>query len=1105
MADVEMIGGRSGTLRPWLFRALGEERKDGHIRQVILVPEQYTLQAERDLIAGMGLPGLLNMDVISPTKLQTMVREWAGSSGLRPLDETGRAMAIHRALHACEEELTYYRGIGSLFGAVPRMEQTLSELRESGLTSEMLSMTARTAQSGARRARMQDLARIWQAYDELTAMRFDDPAAAWEGTCARLGKSGLWDGVSLYVYGFDMVRPDLRALIVAAASACAKVHVLLTMTEEKAPDGRIFRVQRESAMDTAEALRREGRSCAIRYTDLRREDLPAELTFLERNLFSEAPETWEEDPGEQVSLFAAANPTAEAWNAVSTLMTWHERGMPWKRMAVALGTESAMSSALTAALRKNGIPFFYSRKDQASRHGVSRLLCAALDCISGGYRTESLLQAALSGFGALSREEGAALENYVTANGIEYGQWRQPFTRGEKAEEAEALRKRLLVPIERLHDALRDAEGAEESVRSVVAFLEEENICAQLRERQELLMAEGLYAEAVVDRQIWDLLMRILDQLQALLSGQRASLREMARFISGALERSRISSLPEDEEGVTIGEIGHMLPGETDALILMGMNDGVMDIPDGGLLSDSERDCLMAAAGARVGLDRKRMVMIRQADYYRTMTLPEKFLRLSYSLRGEDGKARMPGEPVLELKRLFPHMEEDGGLRADGIPEHPRTPWMAVKGLGPLMREMRDGDREDLPGEWKTALRQLWERPEERLTIREMARRFLPDQEEEKIRPDTALRLFQADRVSISRLECYAGCPYQHFIKYGLRPVIQDAWEFTAAETGNFFHAALEGYINRAVREQEWPALEEDRVNGLMDEVLSGLTEEWAKGPLSGDAGGVWQGEEYIRRVRHAASVLTRFAQNSDFRVVGTEIPFGQEEGLPPLILTLSDGTRVALQGKIDRLDAWDTPEGRYLRVMDLKSTPRELDPAKMDRGEQLQLMIYLRAARQSQPRGLAAGAMYFPVQDGDVNAEGPEEADKKRIADVRLRGVALAEEKVIRAMDREISPFSVGKVFNQDGSVSRSAPWALEARVLTELMEAAVERAGELCEGIRRGDIPAAPSVEKEGRSACTWCDYLPVCKKRRERPLESGLTFAEAAEKNALRKREK
>ncbi len=1107
MVEVKIIGGRSGTLRPWLFRTLGEEREKKGTRQVILVPEQYTLQAERDLITGMNLPGLLNLDVLSPTKLQTMVRECAGDSGKRQLDETGRTMAIHRALHVCENELAYYRGIGSLFGAVPRMEQTLSELRESGLTAEELGKNAARARNGAQRARLQDLSRIWEAYDALTKERFDDPAAAWDEMCSRLGESGLWNGISLYIYGFDMVRPDLKALILASVSVCESITFLMTMTETDAPDGRIFRVQRETAEDLAKELEKRGKSCGITYLETGRENVPEALMFLEKNLFSESAETWEGDPDPAVSLFAAANPTAEAWNAVSTLMSWHEKGMPWKRMAVALSMESAMSSALTAALRKNHIPFFYSRKDQASRHGVGRLLCAALDCVCNGFRTESLLKAALSGFGTLSGEEGAALEDYVLANGIDYGGWKQPFSRGEGAEQAEEMRVRLIGPMERLHDALTDAAGTEAGVEAVVAFLQEENVYAQLKERHELLMADGMYAEAVVDRQFWDFLMKTLDQMQALLSGQRVSMREIAGFLSGALERGRIASLPEDEEGVSVGEIGHMLPGETDALILMGMNDGVMDIPEVGLLNDAERESLRASAGVRVGLDRSRMVMLRQSDYYRTMTLPEKYLRLSYSLRDEDGRARMPGEPAAELRRIFPQMREDGGVRADGIPDHPKTLWMSVKGLGPLLRRMREGELEDLDGEWKAALRQLWDGREEGSALREMIRRFFPERKNGNIQSGTALRLFQADRVSISRLECYAGCPYQHFVRYGLRPVIRTTWEFTAGETGTFFHAAMEKYINRAVREKNWPALTEERIGELMDRVLEEVTDEWKHGPLTGDAGGVWQGEEYIRRARHAAQVLTRFAGNSDFRVAGTEIPFGQENGLPPLILTLSDGTRVALQGKIDRLDTWDAPEGRYLRIMDLKSTPRELNPARMDRGEQLQLMIYLRAAQQADPGSRAAGAVYFPVQDGDVNAGNPEEAERKRIADIRLRGVVAAEPEVIRAMDREISPFSIGKVFNQDGSISKSVSWALEPEVLTGLMDAAVDRAEELCSLIRSGAVSATPSVEKEGVSACTWCEYLPVCKKRREDEvaLDTGLTFRDAAAKNALRKKEK
>ena len=1097
-APIRIVGGRAGALRPWLFSAISQSRSAG--RPVVLfVPEQYTLQAERDLLTGMRLPGLLSLDVVSPTKLKTLVREAAGSSGRRALDEGGRAMALHQALQARSADLTFYRNLGEMYGAVSRMEQTLSELREEGFTPDSLRELAQGSRSGARRAKFHDLSLILETYDRLLQDRFDDPAAAWTDLCARLGASGIWAGVDLYVYGFDTLRPDLRQLMLAAVNCCAEISVLLTMAEEMEPAGRIFRVQRESAAKLSAALEEQGKACSLRFLPTPRDGAEPALAALERSLFAEGSAPFTGDPAPAVSLHAAPHPTGEAFTIVSVLRAWHTEGIPWNRMAIALHSGDASASTLTAVLRMNQIPFFYSRKEPIARHGVSRLLSAALECVSQGLRTEPLLEAACCGFGSLSREEGARLTRYVTLHGNDRNRWRKPFTRGEDAEEMEALRQRLLAPILRLHDALRGARDAAGSVEAVFRFLQEEEVHAQLAARQQRLMTEELFAEAVVDRQVWDALMNLLDQLWALLGGRKATLKEIALLVTGALERSMLSSLPEDEEGVSIGEIGHMLPGRTDALILPGMNDGIMAPGAGGLLSDPERREIEDRTGKAPGMDQARMAMMIRSDYYRTLTLPRKRLWVSFRLRDESGSALLPGEPVAELRRIFPALRQSGGLLEE-IP-YPETPALAMAGLGDQLRSVADGTRPDLDPEWQAALRTLWRRPDTSAALREMLAPCLGPAEPRHISPETALRLFHGERVSISRLECYAGCPYKHFLRYGLRPVVQDAYTFSAADAGDFFHQALDRYIRAAVREPAWPALPEERVSRIMDAILSRLTEEWAESPLNADALSRWQGDEYLRRVRHAASTLTRFAANSDFEIVGTEIAFGEAEGLPPLVLTLSDGSRVALRGKIDRLDRFDGPDGRYLRVLDLKSSEKNLEPAKMLTGEQLQLMIYLRAALRNEPGARPAGALYFPIQDAEVPAKDPEEAETLRLKELQLRGVVSREEDVLHAMDRDLSPFSLPKVLNQDGSLSKSARWVLEEKTLLALTDAAVRRAAALCEQIRSGVIPASPSVESDRSSACTFCEFSALCPKRKEdeRPLPKGITFANAAAEEA------
>ncbi len=1093
MSMIQILGADGNAQRLWLFGRISESLAAG-APVVLLVPEQYTLQAERDLLSGMGLPGLLNLDVVSPTRLKALVRDRAGFSGRRALDESGRAMAIHQVLQECGPDLVFYRRLGSLYGAVSRMDSTLSGLREEELTPEVLEDLAASARSGAQRARWLDLSLIWRNYESLLRDRFDDPFTSWQDLCGRLAASGLWRGADLYVYGFDAVRPDLRSLLLAAAEICGSIRVLLTMAPPEAPAGRIFRVQRESADRLSAALEEKGFRCGISYLKSDPSAPKDAASFLRGCLFSETDSVWPEDPSPFLSLYAAPHPTGEALAAVSALCAWHDAGIPWNRMAVALPQAGTDASALLAALTRHGIPCFFSRKEDLSRHGVSRLLAGALACVSQGLSTAPLLEIACSGFSSLSREEGSRLMEYAQAWGIDRGRWRRPFTRGDEAGEMEALRLRLLGPVTHLHDALRGAPGAQEAVEALFRFLQEEDVHARLTARQERLFDAGRYAEAVIDRQVWNLLMNTLDQLYALLENRRASMKEIALLVNGALQRASVSALPEEEDGVLIGRIGHMLPGAVDALIVPGMNDGVLRTENPLLFPEGDLRALKERTGRTVGLDQSRQGMLARSDYLRTFSLPSRHLWVSYCLRDEKGSALLPGEPVTELRRLFPALKEQGGLSAGEVCFAPDSPSLALEGLGPLLRELYDGTRPDLPDAWLSALRALSRDSASATVLGRMLSPFLEEDVSRRISGDTAVRLFRGGRVSISRLECFAGCPFRHFLRYGIRPRLPRSFEFTPADAGDFFHLALRQYIDRGVREPGWPRLSPERIRSVMDDILEQLTLPWEDGPLREDALGLWSGEEYLRRVRHAASVLTEFAANADFRVLGTEMEFGVPGAMPPLILSLPDGERVALQGKIDRLDLYEGPDGKYLRVLDLKSAEKNLDPARMDRGEQLQLMIYLRAALRGIGGTLPAGALYFPIQDKEVNAPTPEAAEARRLKDVQFRGVVLGEEAVLAAMDRDLSPFSLPKALNQDGSISKSAGWALPRETLERLMDAAVSKAAQLCGGIRSGEISASPSVS-DSSSPCSFCEFLSVCPVRKadERPLPKGMTFGD------------
>ena len=1106
MEMMKIIGGRSGRAWPVALRLIASSRRAGR-RVVLYVPEQMTLQTERDIISHLHLKGLLDIEVISPRKLRLLVRESTGGNTSKALDEAGQIMAVHRAMTEQGKALSFYREMTGLPGAVGRVREAVAELLESEMTPEEMEAYAEQAATGAAQAKIRDLKLIRESYEALVSEKFEDGKRAWTDTVNRLARTDILRDAELIVYGFDTVRPDLRELLCAALPLAARVWVFLTMDIGPIPDAMLFQEQHRSVEKLDAALRAMGTRAAVYRVWRPRQDGGDMLKWMDDNLFARNGKKWEREIGDEITLYAAADRGDEAEQTAECLLKWHEQGIPWERMAIALPAGSALEGVLRSRLRLSGIPFCSTEKIPAVSHGVFRLLNAAMEGISNGYTAELMTEAALSGFTTLTEEEALEIGNYAEAHGIEgTARWLEPFTRGADAEKAERIRRKLTAPFEHLRSALRDAKTGTESVEALMAFLEEEGVRKRLKEREEMLLAAGLYREAVTDRQVWKLMTELLDQLWTLLGSRRATIQDLRSMLESATGTLSVSTLPETESGVVLGEIGHMLPGDTDALILPGCQEGILTAPESGWLTDREREELEKGTNREVGISRERRGWIRKYDFYRTVTVPRRYLRLSWSIRDEKGSPMQEDSVIDAVRGVFPGITVAGGVRGTATELRPRTPLKALESMGTLFAALQEGQRN--PEAESAAVALLYSGVYGR-TAKEMAAEAEGGQEAPALEAETAARLFRTEGISISRLERFAACPYQHFIDYGLRPVEQETFEFDSADAGSFFHAALEGYIKTAGEEPDWPGLEDARVDEIMDAVCAEQAEAWEGGPLREDALGIWQGEEYLRRVHHAARVLTRFAANSEFRTIATEQGFGRSgSGLPPLVLKLKDGSRVAVQGIIDRIDTYENGEGVWLRVVDYKSSEKKPEPAKMADGEQLQLMIYLRAAERAYPGTRPAGAMFFPVRDNEITAaeETPEALEDERLKKVRMKGLVTAEPEIIRAMDRDRSPYSLDEVFRQDGTLRKSADWVVEETVLEGLMDAAEEKAAEICGEIRRGRIEAAPRGTEE-TAPCRFCTYRTLCHRRRDslRPREDGITWQDIARKNTLREEEK
>jgi ATP-dependent helicase/nuclease subunit B len=244
--------------------------------------------------------------------------------------------------------------------------------------------------------------------------------------------------------------------------------------------------------------------------------------------------------------------------------------------------------------------------------------------------------------------------------------------------------------------------------------------------------------------------------------------------------------------------------------------------------------------------------------------------------------------------------------------------------------------------------------------------------------------------------------------------------------------------------------------------------------------------------------------------VAELEFGFGPG-GAPAWEIDLGAGHRLALRGRIDRIDLCRETDGRALCVvMDYKSGQKKLDKILVGHGVQLQLLVYLAAIRSWPPEVWAelnlpvffslsplgrregeeskisgalkiapAGVFYVNLRGqyerGQTRDEALADADGARKRAYRHTGrfdaAALPQLDRVRAADQ------FNYRLNKDGGLRSDSVEALPRAEFEKLLDRVEAQLQEMGRAIFSGAMPVDP-YRKGRETPCEHCDYRAACR---------------------------
>lgn len=1077
---------------------------------LIIVPDQFTMQTQKDLVMRSDRDGILNIDVLSFGRLSHRILEEVGTKEMPVLDDTGKSLVLQKVAADLKEQLP---AMGSLLhkqGYIHEVKSAISEFMQYGISTQDMDKLITSAQKrGALAMKLKDLKTLYRGFQDYIRDHFITTEETLDVLRRSLSKSKILKGSVVVFDGFTGFTPIQNRLIQELMRVCAETIVTVTIGVGEDPykmDGeqKLFHLSKKTVADleklAAEAEVERGEDLFVKGGPNRFAKAPA-LHYLEQNLFRYQYEPY---AGEQqeIHMFEALSPREEVHQtALYIRHLIREQGMTYRDIAVVIGDLEGYASYVETEFGQLEIPCFLDRTRGIVLNPMIEYIKSALQLYIKDFSYDTVFHFLRSGMADISREEIDELENYVIRTGARgYRTYSRLFTRrteelqgnAEGSEQAEEktmerlnrIRQQFMDAVEILH--MGSQEKAGDYVSHLYDFLEQNQVQQKLLNYQQQFEKEGDLSRAREYAQIYRLVMDLLDQVYELLGEEEISRQEFADILEAGFGEITVGTIPQNVDRIVVGDMERTRLKQVKVLFFLGVNDG--NIPKnaskGGIISDMDREFLIES-GTEMAPSPRQQMYIQRLYLYLNMTKPSEQLYLSYAKVNSEGKGIRPSYLIDTVRKLFPAMSVEYPQNRSRLEQIEGR----QEGARYLAEELREYVEGTLPEEERQDFYLMYRAYEADAAGRDLLTRAAFRRYRESVLSRIVARALYGQQLenSVSRLETYAACACRHFLQYGLSLQEREEFGFEASDMGTVYHAVLENFAGKLAESNlTWWDFTENFAAKAVKESVEAYAATYGETVLYSSARNEYAITRMSRILTRTVLTLQKHLKQGSFQPDDYELSFRFAEDLDSIHVDLSEDEKMHLQGRIDRIDVSEDAEHVYVKVIDYKSGNRKFDLAALYYGLQLQLVVYMNAAMEMESRKhpdkeiVPAALLYYHIDDPTIETPvelTDEQINEQILAKLRMNGVVNSDPEVVERLDRYMQDKSVvipvekkkdGSFSARSGVLSRE-----EMQLISSYVDAKIRSIGR---EILDGKIAANP-YEKGNEEACTYCAYKKVC----------------------------
>jgi ATP-dependent helicase/nuclease subunit B len=1103
--SLQLFLGSAGSGKSYqLYREVIELSKiNPSTNYLVIVPEQFTLQTQKDIVTMHPDHGVMNVDILSFLRFAYRIFEEIGAKDYPVLEDTGKSMVLRKVVAEKRKELKLFGSNIKKPGFIGELKSLLSELYQYNILPEDFNrMQEIAARKPVLQAKLKDLLTIYNGFKDFMKEHYITAEELMVVLNEAIDQSEWIKDTVICLDGFTGFTPCQYQVLSKMLKYARKVMVTVTIDpsedlNEDPEEHRLFGLSKktirklyrlaEEANVKIEPPVYAGLEVAATKTKVpyRYQNSKA-LAALEHNIFR-YPYHIYEDEQQDIKVNISRDRNGEVAFLIREIKRLiREEGYRYQDIAVVTGDVEGYSQIIKRGFNIAEIPCFIDYKKDILNNPFVELLRAAVTVISEDFNYEGVFRYLRTGLTDLSTEEIDLLENYVLALGIRgYRRWSEPFTKSYKSREPLNLeiineaRRKFIEDLAPLYVVLKDKDR---TLREYTTALYELGVRLRIEEKLEK------YREFFADNrqpliakefeQVYQIVMDLYDQMVLLLGTEHCSLKEFTEILDTGFLEVKVGLIPPGVDEIVVGDTERTRLKDIKVLFFIGVNEGIIPkaIGSGGILSDIERELLINNE-IELAPTKRQQAFTEQFYLYLNMTKPKEKLYLTYHKVNEEGKSVKPSFLIGKLMTLFPKLicteEEDEIEKIDYI--------LGDDGLEYLARGFRNYHRNSPPDLWKELYLYYSTSQEKEPILDKLVQGAFYINQEQGLSKEAARLLYGTElKGSVTRLERYAGCAFSHFMSYGLSLEERKEYKLAIPDIGNIFHNAIDRFSKRLDdSEYNWHSIPEEVREQWAKESVQASVEEYENSFLRST-----KRNEYLITRMERITVRTLWAlcnqiKQGAFEPYGYEMPFYH---IPDTTLTL--------RGRIDRLDLYEEEDKVYVRVVDYKSGQTFFDIGNVYYGLQQQLSVYLSAAvdylsdRYQGKEIIPAGIFYYHIDDPIVAKS--EQAEEEIYKSLKMNGLVNGDPRVIALMDQklagpdqslralaksEIIPIET----NKEGTLTKRSSVA-SAKQLDALVDYVNQKLKDDGKLILSGDTRLNP-FRTEKTTACDYCEYRSVC----------------------------